>query len=164
MEKVKCHICEHVNESENQRPTFCIRCGADLANPEVETKIMEHTNARTGTYATSDKFSDIRKEAFIYLTNRRVIVIPATVDFYGLNLAGALTAVGAKMLYSKLTSGQSSLISIPLENIKVVRDGKFGLLVKALIIETNDGEIVKMTVSKQNEWKDAITKATNSLR
>lgn len=159
----KCHICDHENKSGGQDKAFCVRCGADLADPTVEHKIMEHTNARTGTYATSDKFSDIRKEAFIYLTNRRIIVIPASVEFTGLNLAGALTAVGAKAIYSKLTNGQPSLISLPLEDIKNVRDGKFGLLVKALIIETNSGDILKVTVSNQADWKNAIAQAIIKL-
>ena len=156
MGSLHCHICGRDNEASEDR-LFCVMCGADLSGSVIESTLMESKAA--GSYATSDKIGDIRKEAFIYLTDKRLIVIPADVNFSGINLTGALTAVAAKTLWNKITSGQSSLISVPLENVKSVKDGKFGLLVKALIIETKDGELVKMTAPKLNEWKEAIAKA-----
>ena len=156
MSSLHCHICGRDNEDSKNR-LFCAMCGADFTGSVIESKLMESKAA--GSYATSDKISDIRKEAFIYLTDKRLIVIPADVKYSSYNLTSALTAVVAKTIWNKITSGQSSLISIPLENVKSVKDGKFGLLVKALIIETNDGELIKMAAPRLNEWKVAIAKA-----
>jgi len=96
-------------------------------------------------------------DAFIYLTNKRLIILPTKLE--GLGLTGMVTAA----VYNKITS-EHGLISLPFENMKAVKDGKFGLLVKALIIDTTDGELVKIKVSKRDEWKAAITKAISALR
>jgi len=155
MEILKCHICNHhVSEALSAQPTFCARCGADLANPETETKLKEAPPS--ATYSTSDSMTSLRKQAFIYLTNKRLILIP--VKLQGFGLTSALTA----MTYNKMTS-KSGVISIPFENVKSIRDGKFGLFVKALIVDTTSNEMVKITVPKLNEWKETIIKNVNNL-
>ena len=156
MSITNCHICDYENDT-SQDGLFCVICGADFSNPGSESKIME--NKTRGTYATSDKISDLRKEAFIYLTNQRLVLVPADVEYQGLGMTGALTAAVAQTIWSSLTSGQPSLISIKLKDVKTIRDGKFGLLVKALIVETTDGHMVKFTAPKIKEWKGALTKA-----
>ena len=155
MKNVKCHICDHQNEIPDGQSPFCVRCGTDLTEPKVETKLMEDT--KSARFATVDKMSSPGVEAFIYLTDKRLIAIPAKLQGFG--LTGMVTAA----VYNKMTSDQG-LISIPFENMKTVRDGKFGLLVKALIVDTTDGELLKMGLSNRNEWKEAITKAISSLR
>lgn len=55
------------------------------------------------------------------------------------------------------------VLSIPLEQIKAVRDGKFGLLQKAIIIDTTNGELLKITVPKRKEWKEAIINIAPNL-
>ncbi|MDR3270312.1 MAG: hypothetical protein LBT32_02190 [Peptococcaceae bacterium] len=156
MKNIKCHICNYENESADGQATLCVACGAELADPKSETKLMEAITS--ATCATSDQLRDVRKECSIYLTDRRLIVIPADVQFTGLNLTGILAAKAAQALHNKMTSN-FGVISIPVKNIKTVRDGKFGLLVKAIIVETTGGEMVKITVPKRDEWKSALANA-----
>ena len=156
MKSVKCHICSRENEI-SEDAFFCVSCGADLSNPATESLLME--SKKEGSYATSDKLTDVRKNAYIYLTNKRLIVIPADVKYAGIGITGALTALAAQATWNIIKSNQPNLISIPLERFKTQRDGRFGLLVKALIIETKDNEIIKIAAPNLKEWKDAITKA-----
>ena len=145
MENTVCHICDY----QNNQTTFCERCGSNLSNSNEETIVLKASPS--ATYATADKMSSLRVNGFIYLTNKRLLIIPAKMSGFG--LTSALTAT----VYNKMTTA-SGIISIPFEQMKLVRDGKFGLLVKALIIETTNGELVKMTLPKRNEWKDTIIK------
>lgn len=152
MKKMNCHICDYQgNEAQEGQPPFCVRCGADLSDPTLETKLMEAPPS--ATYATADRITALRMQTSIYLTDKRLILVPAKLSGFG--LAGVLTAA----TYNKMTTA-SGVISIPFENVKDVRDGKFGLLVKALIVDTTDGEMVKITAPKRNVWKDALMKAT----
>jgi len=150
MQHVTCHICACENEVPNERDSSCAMCDADLADSQSEVKLLEDTHA--ALYNTVDKFTAPGWEAFIYLTNKRLLVIPAKLK--GSGLQGRLSAA----VYNKM-AGESDIISIPLANIKAVREGKFGLLMKALIIDTTDGGLLKIKVSKRNEWKDTIAKA-----
>ena len=112
-----------------------------------------------GTYTTEDKqfFGKLSTTAFIYLTDQRLLAIPEKLE--GFNLKTTLIAA----VVNKMTS-ENGVISIPLEQIKAVRDGKFGLLQKALIIDTTNDELLKITISKQNAWKEAIINAVPNLR
>jgi len=157
MNNMKCPVCEFENKNEEGQHLVCLVCGVDLTNSNAETKLMEATTS--ATFATSDRMSDMRKEGFIYLTDKRLIVIPADIKFVGHGLGGGLAAATAKALHNKMMS-DSSVISIPLADIKAVKDGKFGLLVKAIVIETINNEIIKITVPKRNEWKEALAKAS----
>ena len=150
MENVKCHICHSVNEITSGQTAFCGLCETDLASPQKETKLLEDID--NAQYSVADKTTSPGWEAFVYLTNQRLIVVPAKLK--GSGLEGMLTAA----VYNRMTK-KSGVISIPFANIKAVRDGKMGLLMKALIVDTTDGELVKIKVSGRSEWKEALTKA-----
>ena len=49
-------------------------------------------------------------------------------------------------------------INCHITDIKAVRDGKMGLIMKGLIIDTIDGGLVRIKVSKRNQWKEIIVK------
>lgn len=141
--KTKCLICGYDIDGTER---VCALCGADPSEPE--RKLLE---AARSSYATADKFTAVRMECYTYLTDRRLIIIPAKLEGYG--LSGVLTAA----VYNKMTS-KSGVLSVPLGEIRNLRDGKFGF-VKALIAETNDGDILKFTVPKREEWRSAIQDA-----
>ena len=144
---VYCHICDQSYAEQDGSPEVCGRCGADLSNPEKEKKIMEDTlRAR---FATSDRLGDNGKEANVYLTDKRFIAIP--VKLQGFGLTGVVTAAIYNSMYKDM-----GIVSIALKDVKSVRDGKFGLLAKAIIIETAGNEMIKFTVSKRNEWMEAL--------
>lgn len=147
MERKKCPICDHVDESASETPLCCPRCGTDFTGSAMEKRIM----GAHGTYTTEDKqfFGKVSANAFICLTDRRLIAIPEKLE--GFNKTTVLSAA----VINKMTS-KYGFISIPLNQIKTVRDGKFGLLAKAIIIDTADGGLLKITVPKQNDWKAAI--------
>lgn len=144
---MKCHICSYPNE----QASFCALCGTDLANPNTETKHLESIHG--ALYSTVEKTMVAGWDAFIYLTNKRLIIVPAKLKGSGLD--GMLAAA----IYNKMTS-KAGVISIPFEHIKAVRDGKMGLLFKAIVVDTTDGEVVKIKVSKRDEWKAALASAT----
>jgi hypothetical protein len=93
-------------------------------------------------------------EASVYLTDRRVLVVPLKLQGYGLQ--GILTAA----VYNKMTS-KNGVISVPLSLVTGVRDGKFGF-VKALILDISDGGLLKITVPAREEWRAAIESARAS--
>ncbi len=101
--------------------------------------------------ATADKMSALRQYAAVLLTDKRLIVIPTKLT--GMGLAGVITA----SIVNKMTS-KDGVISVPLIEISGIRDGKFGLLVKALIVDIKggEGELVKLTLPKREQWKQAI--------
>jgi hypothetical protein len=74
-------------------------------------------------------------------------------------LTGAVSAALYNSMYKDM-----GIVSIALKDVKSVRDGKFGLLAKAIIIEASGNEMVKFAVSKRNEWMEAIKKAVNNSR
>ena len=84
MNSAKCHICGYENKKTDGQPSLCMVCGTDLAGTNAETKLLEAT--KSATYSTSDRMADVRKEAFIYLTDKRLIVIPADVQFEGVGV------------------------------------------------------------------------------
>ena len=45
-----------------------------------------------------------------------------------------------------------------LSEVKAVKDGKLGFLVKAIIIDIAGDALVKMVVSNQDEWKRTIAR------
>ena len=148
MKSIKCHVCCHVNEVLDEQSPFCVRCGADLIDLQAETKCIESSAA---SYATSNGRFAVQTPAFAYLTDKRLILIPAKLTGFG--LTGVLTSA----IMNKMTS-ESGVISIQFEHVKAVKEGKFGLFVKAIIVETAGGEMVKMTVPNRNKWKEAITR------
>lgn len=154
MNNVKCNICDSVNEMPNGQPALCEVCGSDLSDIKAETKLMEAW--RTASYATADKISAIRAEACAYLTNKRLIIIP--LHYSGSGLQGMLTAALTNKIQEKYGT-----ISLPLEQIKEVRDGKFGIR-KAIIIDIKDGGLVKLTAPKLKNWKAAIMNAARNLQ
>ncbi len=146
MANTKCPICGFDNR-QTEPGQSCALCAADFREPE--RKLLE--TLKKGSYATADKVTAIRMEASIYLTDRRVIVIPLKLSGYG--LTGVLTAAA----YNKMTS-KNGVISLPLTQVTDVRDGKFGF-VKALILDTRDGDLLKIAVPGRDEWRDAIERA-----
>lgn len=153
MKPAKCPICDYTDIS--QESSCCPRCGADFSESAPEKKQM----SGPGTFTTEDKqfFGKMGTNATFYLTDRRLIAIPAKLE--GFNLTTALTAA----VINKMTS-KYGVVSIPREQIKAVRDGKFGLLGKAIIIDTTDGELLKITVTKQKAWKEALSNMVPSPR
>ncbi len=155
MNKVKCHICDHENEMTNGQPALCEVCGSDLSNRKAETKLMEAW--RTASYATADQLSAMRVEACAYLTDKRLIIIP--LHYSGIGLHGMLTA----SLTNK-TQQKYGPVSLPLEQIKSVRDGKFGIFLKAILIDIIDGGLIKLSAPKLKDWKAAIMNAVPKLQ
>jgi len=127
-----------------------VQCDADLTDSKSEIKLLEDTH--NALYSLVDKTMSPGWEAYVYLTNKRLIVVPAKMRGSGLD--GRLAAV----VYNKITS-KSGLVSIPLTDITAVRDGKMGLLMKALIVDVADGELVKIKVGGREKWREAITEA-----
>ena len=153
MSEIKCPLCgfaEQVPDGED----CCPRCGTRLTDGEGEKKLLE----ASGTFTTEDKqfFGKMSTSASIYLTDRRLLAIPEKLE--GFNLRTGLTAAAV----NKMT-GQYGAISIPLEEIQAVRDGKFGLLQKALVVIAADGGVLKLTLPKQTQWKEAILAVAPNL-
>jgi hypothetical protein len=71
----------------------------------------------------------LQVNAYVYLTEKRFILIPSKLIGYG--LTGVLTAT----TYNKMTSNKG-VISIPLEQIKSVDNARLGLLGKDLVVTT----------------------------
>ncbi len=88
--------------------------------------------------------------ATIILTNQRFLVIPEKLE--GFNRSTVLTA----SIMNKITSNYG-VVSVPITMIKEVRDGKFGLLGKALIVETKEANVIKITAPKLKEWKEVLS-------
>jgi hypothetical protein len=149
--KKACPICGYEDNQAGQQET-CALCGADFGGDE--RKLLEAP--KRGSYATADKLSAIRMEASVYLTDRRILVVPLKLQGYGLQ--GILTAA----VYNKMTS-KNGVISAPLSCVTGIRDGRFGL-VKALILDLNDGGLLKITVPAREEWKAAITRQLQEVR
>ena len=154
MKNAKCSVCDYSDNNPSKESSCCPRCGTDFTGNAVEKKLI----AAPGTYTTEDKqfFGKMSTNASIYLTDRRLLAIPEKLE--GFNLTTALTAAAVNKMTSK-----NGVISIPLEQIRAVRDGKFGLLQKAVIIDTINEELLKITVPKQKEWKEAIIDAAPNL-
>lgn len=150
MEKITCPLCGCDVEITQEDATACPICGYALKEAVGEQKIME----AAGTYTTEDKqfFGKMGTNATLYLTDRRFLAIPTKLE--GFNRTSVLTAA----IINKMTS-QYGVVSIPFDQIKAVREGKFGLLGKAFIIDTKDGELFKLTVHKQAVWMDALREA-----
>ncbi len=148
---VLCHICGH----ENSEAADCAVCGANLAEPGSERVVL--AAPLRATFATADKISAVAVNASAWLTDKRLVLVPLKLS--GRGLTGMLTAA----VVNKMTS-KNGVVSLPLDCVTAVRDGRFGLLVQALLIDTRDGELVKMTVPKRKEWKTAILSAAVNAR
>jgi len=149
MKKISCHICEYENEIASEQSRYCAVCEADLANVEDEKRLLIcDSNA---LYSTVEKSLSAGWDAEIFLTTKRLIICP--LKWQGFGLEAWLSA----SIYNKMTSN-SALISIPLTDIKAVRDCKMGLIMKGIIIDTMDGGLVRIKVSKRNEWKEVIAR------
>ncbi len=147
MNSIQCHICGHVNEISEEQSAFCVQCGADLVDTKAEIKLME---ASLYSYAIANK--NIPGYATAYLTDKRLIVIPHKLEGFG--LTGVITAT----IINKMTN-KSGIISVPLNHVKSIKDGRFGLLLKAIIVDTIDGNPVKIAVPKRKEWKEVLIKS-----
>ena len=151
MSEIKCPLCGFAEQTPDGADC-CPRCGTRLAGGEEEKKLLE----ASGTFTTEDKqfFGKMSTSASIYLTDRRLLAIPEKLE--GFNLRTGLTAAAV----NKMT-GRYGAVSIPLEEIQAVRDGKFGLLQKALVVVAADGGVLKLPLPKQAQWKEAILAAAN---
>jgi len=151
-----CHICNYENEVD----TICSLCAANLDDPLEETKIKEE-EPDFAAFAISDKKGPMQTHAAIYLTNKRLILIPAKMKGFGLE--GLLEAA----IYNKLAS-TSGVISVPLQDIESIGEGKFGLLVKAIAIDLNDGTNIRLrmpgTLSGRKQWQEEIQKAVDDCK
>lgn len=154
MKNAKCTICNYVVKKSIKESSCCPQCGTDFTASTMEKRIM----GASGTYTPEDKrfFGKMGMNASINLTDKRLLIIPEKLE--GFNLTTVLTAV----IINKMTS-RYGIISIPLEQIKAVRDGKSGLIGKAIIIDTTNGKLLKIIVSKQKSWKEAIIKIAPNL-
>lgn len=146
--KVICPICAYREKSPDETLTHCPRCNTDLTGSDPEQKVRE----APGTY-TAGKMGT---NASIYLTDRRLLVVPEKLE--GFNLTSVLTAA----VVNKMTS-KYGVVSVPLEQIWSVEEGKMGLLQKILIVVTADGEKIVLTLPKLKEWKEAIVNAAPNL-
>ena len=146
---ITCQICGNTGETLEGQESLCVRCGADVNAAEQEIKIFEET--RKGRFAAKDSLSAPGDECEIYLTNKRLVVIPKKIQGYGWR------GKAAAALYNKVFLDEN-VISVPLSEVKAVRDGKFGLLVKAIIVDIAGDVLVKMVVSNQDEWKSTIAR------
>ena len=78
---ITCQICGYSGETLEGQESFCARCGADINAVEQEIKILEET--RKGRFATKDSLSAPGDDCEIYLTNKRLVVIPKKIQGYG---------------------------------------------------------------------------------
>lgn len=154
MSVANCPVCEYVVINTYEEAVCCPRCGAELTEGNKEKKLME----AQGTYTSEDKqfFGKMSTNVTVYLSDRRLVVIPEKME--GFNLTTALTAA----VVNKMTN-KYGIVSLPLEEIKAVRDGKFGLFVKALVVDASNGELLKLTLPKRKEWKEALIGAAPNL-
>lgn len=157
MKNKKCHICDYADNNPSENSSCCSQCGTDFTESTMEKKIMSSTYAY-GTYSTKDKWlSTNAMPAFNCLTDRRLLSIPQKME--GHNLTTVLTSA----IINKMTS-KDGVISIPFDQIKSVRVGKYGLFRKAIVIDTTNGELLKITVSKQKKWREAIINLAPNLQ
>lgn len=153
MKKEECPICEQEYEEtgdQGEEVTSCPRCGTDF-NGSEKKRMGAH-----GTYSTKEK-PNLGSNAYISLTDRRLVVVPEKLEGYG--LAMALTAAITNKLRSKYT-----MVSIPLDQIKEAREVKVGLLGREVIVDTKDGDFVKFRVSKQKVWVETINDVIAALK
>lgn len=109
-----------------------------------------------GTYSTKEK-PNLGSNAYVSLTDQRLVVVPEKLEGYGLTMA--LTAAVMNKMRSKYT-----MVSIPLDQIKEVREAKVGLLGREIIVEAKDGDFVKFRVSKQKVWVETINNVIAALQ
>jgi len=161
MKTAKCHICGCENEIPDGQSSCCALCGADLADAQAETVMREMSK---GTYATANMpRAQPICDCNIYLTSKRLILLPIHTQMVGYGIQGAATAAITNKLNEKITKNIKT-ISLPLTEIKSIKSGKLGLFRKAIVIDTADGETIKFLAPKLGEWEEAITKAVGSLR
>lgn len=154
MSYVKCHICYHNNTNKETMHIACERCAADLANPESEVRIA--AGGAYSTFSLADKKGGPH-QAELYLTNKRLLLIPLKLQ--GAGLSGILTAA----VVNKMAPG---IISLPTEKIKAVRksQSKAGLFKKeTLVLDTADGQSLTINPTKRqlNQWIEALEKIMN---
>lgn len=138
-----CPICGYEDLNQEEGLTGCPRCAADFTGNMVENKRKE----AHAIYTLGRKTIN----AMLYLTDQRLLAIPEKLEGYGLSMA--LTAAVVNKMGQK-----SGIISIPLNQL-TVKQAKQGLFGKILLVETSDGEKLKVSVPKQKEWFEAITNA-----
>jgi len=158
MKTAKCHICGCENEIPDGQSSCCALCGADLADAQAETMMREMSK---GAYSTADSATPM-SSCNIYLTDKRLIVIPENVKMQGFGLSGAAMAAAWNKVSESLTK-DLGVVSFPLEKVSSVKSCKFGLFRKAILINSSDGEMVKLAARNLNEWEGAITKAAGNL-
>lgn len=148
MKTTTCPICAYTLDDANDEIIYCPVCGTDLIKVNSE-KIIRNS---PGTYTMEDKqfFGKMSANATIILTNQHFLVIPEKLE--GFNRSTVLTA----SIMNKITSNYG-VVSVPITMIKEVRDGKFGLLGKALIVETKEANVIKITAPKLKEWKEVLS-------
>ena len=146
--KTTCHICTQVIKAE-EAPSSCTRCGANLVNTAEETV----TKQSQGQYSKGKLGGEM---GYFYLTNKRLVWIRNGTTGTGA-LVGGLVGALVETAVNKAAGGNKLGFSLDLTNIKSVEDGKFGLLVKAIIINTKDGESYKIGPKKLADWKETLS-------
>lgn len=141
-----CPICGYEDENPNEAVSHCKRCGTDLAASTLEKKVKE-----AHCYYTFEKKST---NAIIFLTDQRFLAIPEKLEGRGLSMV--LTATIVNKMRKKC-----GVISFPLEEIKAVKSCKVGLLGKEIVIESVNGEVLKISGCKQKDWIEAIKNAAH---
>jgi len=161
-DKFICHICDVLIKAE-QLPERCPSCATNLANPNEEI-LQKHMSDSHFANVANLKVGAIGADlGELYLTNKRLFALKEDVKLGKAILEGVFESTGAigGAIGGAVLKDNKWKISfeIPLGDVKSVEDSKFGLLVKAILVHTNDGASYKMTVPKRekDEWKAILT-------
>jgi len=160
--KAKCHICNNTMKTpqDQQPPSFCDTCGANLVNPNDETQVL---------------FTAVEKEAggvmaslvYIYLTTKRLIFVPEddsgeTASIVGGAVGGIIGAAVAGAIAGAVAGEQKKhIVSVPRADFASFGEEPTGMLKNKirLTVNTSDGNAFGMTMSKKEaaKWKAAMS-------
>lgn len=149
MKNATCPICDYENVNPGAAVSCCPRCSTDFTASSPEKKIR----GASGMYEVGRGSTN----ATVYLTDQRLLAVPEKLEGYGLSMV--LTAAIVNKMRKKY-----SVISIALEQIKAVRLVKVGLVGNAIVVDTAEGEALRLRISKSKEWTEAIIAAAPNLR
>jgi len=145
-----------------QSSEYCPCCETNLTNPNEEI-LQKHMSDSQFANVANLKAGAIGADlGELYLTNKRLFALKEDVRLGKAILEGVFESTGAigGAIGGAVLKDNKWKISfeIPLSDIKSVEDSKFGLLIKAILVHTYDGESYKMTVPKRekDEWKTVL--------
>jgi hypothetical protein len=150
----KCPVCDYEDNAYIGYYTVCPHCGTDLSEGSDEVKLITAPYG-TGSFMLINTKKHMRMDASIYLTNKRLVARPVKMTGYG---SGWITAA----IYN-FCSRKAADIVLPLTAIKNISDSRFGLM-KALTLEIENGDSLKIQAPKMHKWKEALIKNTTSIQ